>query len=68
MYYVLETTRVRQRFRPWRLGSFNLLLEHGTCTIATATGLTAGNYNVTVTDANGCSKVQSVLITQPLER
>ncbi|MFB0903386.1 MAG: hypothetical protein QMB11_03310, partial [Nonlabens sp.] len=33
--------------------------------IATATGLTAGNYNVTVTDANGCSKVQSVLITQP---
>ncbi|MEZ7497156.1 PKD domain-containing protein [Flavobacterium sp. Arc3] len=34
--------------------------------IATATGLTAGNYNVTVTDANGCSKVQTVLITQPL--
>ncbi|MEZ7503734.1 Ig-like domain-containing protein [Flavobacterium sp. Arc2] len=34
--------------------------------IATATGLTTGNYNVTVTDANGCSKVQTVLITQPL--
>ncbi|MGO4819444.1 PKD domain-containing protein [Flavobacterium sp. W22_SRS_FP1] len=33
--------------------------------IATATGLTAGSYDVTVTDANGCSKVQTVLITQP---
>ncbi|MGO4822540.1 MULTISPECIES: Ig-like domain-containing protein [unclassified Flavobacterium] len=35
-------------------------------TNATATGLIAGTYNVTVTDANGCSKVKSVLITQPL--
>jgi hypothetical protein len=68
MYYVLEQ-HGSATVSLWRHGSFNLLLEHGTGTsIATATGLTAGNYNVTVTDANGCSKVQSVLITQPLER
>ena len=30
-----------------------------------ATGLSAGNYNVTVTDANGCTKFTSVTITQP---
>ncbi len=34
-------------------------------TTATATGLAAGIYNVTVTDANGCSKIQTVTITQP---
>ena len=34
-------------------------------TTATAMGLVAGTYNVTLTDANGCSKVQTVLITQP---
>lgn len=32
---------------------------------ATATTLTAGNYNVVVTDANGCTTTQSVLITEP---
>ncbi len=32
---------------------------------ATATGLLAGTYNVTVTDANGCSKAQMVIITEP---
>lgn len=34
-------------------------------TTATATGLVAGTYNVTITDANGCSKMLTVLITQP---
>lgn len=34
-------------------------------TTATATGLVAGTYNVTITDANGCSKILIVIITQP---
>ncbi|WP_158537874.1 T9SS type B sorting domain-containing protein [Flavobacterium sp. AG291] len=34
-------------------------------TTATATGLTAGTYTVTVTDANGCTATQSFTITQP---
>ncbi|CAF0787684.1 unnamed protein product [Rotaria sordida] len=32
---------------------------------STATGLVAGTYNVTVTDANGCFVVRTVTITQP---
>jgi gliding motility-associated-like protein len=34
-------------------------------TTATVTGLVAGTYTLTVTDANGCSKKQQVIITQP---
>ena len=34
---------------------------------ATATGLTAGNYNVTVTDANLCTVTGSINITEPDE-
>ncbi|OXB00905.1 hypothetical protein B0A72_19260 [Flavobacterium pectinovorum] len=34
-------------------------------TAATATGLTAGTYTVTVTDANGCIATQTFSITQP---
>ncbi|MCF8257235.1 MAG: gliding motility-associated C-terminal domain-containing protein [Flavobacteriales bacterium] len=34
-------------------------------TTVTATGLCAGTYNVTVTDANGCSDVTSVTINEP---
>ncbi len=32
---------------------------------ATATGLSAGTYTCTITDAGGCTKTQSVTITQP---
>lgn len=34
-------------------------------TTATASNLTQGTYSVTITDGNGCSKVQSITITQP---
>ena len=34
-------------------------------TTATASGLSAGTYTVTITDANACTKTQSVTITQP---
>ena len=34
-------------------------------TTATASGLIAGNYSCTVTDANGCTSLRSVQITQP---
>lgn len=34
-------------------------------TAATATGLYAGTYTVAVTDANGCTKVETVIIAQP---
>jgi len=34
-------------------------------TTATATGLVAGNYTLTVTDANSCQKIQDVTINQP---
>lgn len=35
-------------------------------TSPTATGLAAGSYSVVVTDANGCTSVQNVSLTQPL--
>ncbi len=34
-------------------------------TAATATGLAAGAYTVTITDANSCTKTQAVTISQP---
>jgi len=34
-------------------------------TTATATGLSAGTYNVTITDANGCSTTQIATVSEP---
>ncbi|PHI18402.1 hypothetical protein CEQ90_18035, partial [Lewinellaceae bacterium SD302] len=36
-------------------------------TTATATGLTAGTYSVTVTDANGCEEIATGTITEPTD-
>ncbi|MEL1245946.1 choice-of-anchor J domain-containing protein [Flavobacterium sp. DGU11] len=56
-------------------GSINLTVSGGTApytygwnngsTIKDQTGLAAGNYSVTITDANGCTAVKNVTITQP---
>jgi hypothetical protein len=37
----------------------------GAQTASTFTGVAAGTYNVTVTDANGCTAVRTVTLTQP---
>ncbi|MFH1321817.1 MAG: PKD domain-containing protein [Bacteroidota bacterium] len=37
----------------------------GSQTTTTATGLTAGSYDVTVTDANGCSVMETAAINEP---
>ncbi|MBI4947364.1 MAG: T9SS type A sorting domain-containing protein [Bacteroidetes bacterium] len=39
--------------------------DAGAQTTATATGLAAGSYTATVTDANGCAKLVTATITQP---
>lgn len=58
-------------------GSVTLMAQGGTAnytyvwnttpvqTTATATGLAAGTYTCTVTDANGCTAVKSIIINQP---
>jgi SprB repeat len=56
-------------------GAINLTVTGGTApytynwsgglTTQNRTGLTAGAYNVTVTDANGCTRVTSAPVTQP---
>ena len=45
-------------------GTFGYLWSNGQNT-ATATGLVAGNYTVTATDANGCNATQSITLTEP---
>ncbi|HTA26865.1 MAG TPA: PKD domain-containing protein, partial [Bacteroidia bacterium] len=45
---------------------YQYLWAPGGGTNALITGLTAGSYSVTVTDANGCSASASVTITQPI--
>jgi len=39
----------------------------GGCTTSSCTGLCAGNYSLTVTDANGCQKLGTVTITEPTQ-
>jgi len=46
----------------WRNTSTNTSLAQ---TTATATGLVAGDYSVTITDANNCSLTKTFTITQP---
>ncbi|MBN2681958.1 MAG: T9SS type A sorting domain-containing protein [Bacteroidales bacterium] len=47
-------------------GSFTYLWDDGSSqTTATATGLSAGTYNVVVTDANGCEAYASATVNEP---
>lgn len=46
------------------IGSYTYLWSNGS-TAQNQTGLVAGNYDFTVTDANGCTKFNTVGITQP---
>jgi len=46
-------------------GGYTYLWSPSGGTAATATGLTAGNYSVLITDAVGCSLTQSFTINQP---
>jgi hypothetical protein len=41
-------------------------LWSNTAATASITGVAAGTYNVTITDANGCTATSSATITQPL--
>lgn len=47
-------------------GTLTYLWLPGGQTTATATGLCAGSYTVTVSDANNCTTTQTVTITQPV--
>ena len=44
---------------------YNIVWAPGGGTAVTATGLTAGNYTVTVTDANNCISSDNITITEP---
>lgn len=47
------------------VGPYTILWSPGLQTTPTATGLCAGNYSVTVTDANGCSTTSNTSIVEP---
>jgi hypothetical protein len=46
-------------------GTYNYSWAPAGGTAATASGLIAGNYTVTITDTNGCTATENVLITEP---
>ena len=48
------------------VGPYTYLWSTGT-TLPNATSLSAGNYSVTITDANSCSSIQSITLTQPTD-
>ncbi len=47
------------------VGPYSYLWQPSNQTNSSATGLSAGNYTVTVTDNNGCTITQTYIITQP---
>jgi gliding motility-associated-like protein len=71
----LSTTQVNVLCSGNNTGSINLTVTGGTApytyawsnntTLEDPTGLAAGTYTVTVTDANGCTATATVTITQP---
>ena len=46
-------------------GNYNYLWSPSGGNNATATGLTAGNYSVLITDTNGCSTTENIVINEP---
>lgn len=46
-------------------GPFSFMWSPGVSTSASATGLTNGHYDVTVTDANNCIAITNVIVNQP---
>jgi len=48
-------------------GTYNYVWSPSGGTAATATELSPGNYNVTVTDANGCTTSQNFVIAEPAQ-
>ena len=49
------------------IGSYAFLWDDPSAqTNASATGLAAGTYNVTITDDNGCQDTESITITEPI--
>ena len=74
---VLASTVENVKCKGGKDGSINLMVSGGTAPytfnwdnapdVEDPTGLSAGTYNVTVTDANGCTKTTSVTIGEPLQ-